>query len=68
MTVRKFMGYVRENGYVGIRNYVTILPVDDMSNRACECVANNINGAISIPHPYGRLQFGEDLCGCKRLV
>jgi (2R)-sulfolactate sulfo-lyase subunit beta len=24
-------------------------------------VANNIKGTLAIPHPYGRLQFGEDL-------
>jgi len=26
-----FMGYVRENGRVGVRNHVAILPVDDIS-------------------------------------
>lgn len=56
-----FMGYRRENGRMGIRNHVVILPLDDLSNAACEAVANNIKGAIAIPHPYGRLQFGADL-------
>ena len=56
-----FMGYRRENGRVGVRNHVIILPVDDLSNAACEAVAHNIKGAIAIPHPYGRLQFGADL-------
>lgn len=55
------MGYRRENGRMGIRNHVVILPLDDLSNAACEAVANNIKGAIAIPHPYGRLQFGADL-------
>lgn len=57
----KFWGYRRENGRVGVRNYVAILPVDDISNAACEAVANNIKGTIALPHSYGRLQFGEDL-------
>ncbi|MEO7052805.1 MAG: UxaA family hydrolase [Rhodanobacter sp.] len=57
----KFWGYRRENGRVGVRNYVAILPVDDISNAACEAVANNITGTIALPHAYGRLQFGEDL-------
>lgn len=57
----KFLGYRRENGRVGIRNHVAILPVDDISNAACEAVANNISGTIALPHAYGRLQFGEDL-------
>src|SRR3984893_11845077 len=56
-----FRGYVRENRRVGVRNHVIILPVDDLSNAACEAVANNIKGAMAIPHPYGRLQFGADL-------
>ena len=56
-----FLGFRRENGRVGVRNHVIILPVDDLSNAACEAVANNIMGTMALPHPYGRLQFGEDL-------
>jgi (2R)-sulfolactate sulfo-lyase subunit beta len=56
-----FQGYRRENGRVGIRNHVLILPVDDLSNAAAEAVANNVKGVLAIPHPYGRLQFGADL-------
>ncbi len=56
-----FWGYRRENGRVGVRNHVIILPVDDLSNAACEGVAHNIKGTMAIPHPYGRLQFGADL-------
>ena len=54
-------GYRRPNGSVGIRNYVVIIPVDDISNEACEAVAAKIPGAMALPHPYGRLQYGEDL-------
>src|ERR1041384_890967 len=56
-----FLGYRRENGRVGVRNHVIILPLDDLSNAAAEAVAFNIKGALAIPHPYGRLQFGADL-------
>jgi (2R)-sulfolactate sulfo-lyase subunit beta len=58
---RSFMGYRRENGRVGVRNHVIVLPVDDLSNAAAEAVAHNVKGAMAIPHPYGRLQFGADL-------
>jgi len=61
MANRKVLGYRRENGRVGVRNHVIILPVDDISNAACEAVANNIKGTMALPHAYGRLQFGEDL-------
>ncbi len=56
-----FRGYKRDGGRVGVRNHVLILPVDDLSNAACEAVASNIKGTLAIPHPYGRLQFGADL-------
>jgi (2R)-sulfolactate sulfo-lyase subunit beta len=61
MSKLKFRGWRRENGRVGIRNHVVILPLDDLSNAACEAVANNIKGCLALPHHYGRLQFGEDL-------
>src|SRR5215469_2713546 len=61
MKTPKILGYRRENGRVGIRNHVIILPVDDISNAACQAVANNIPGTLALPHAYGRLQFGEDL-------
>ena len=56
-----FTGWKRENGRVGVRNHVVLLPLDDLSNAACEAVANNVKGAMALPHAYGRLQFGEDL-------
>ena len=56
-----FHGWRRENKRVGVRNHVVILPLDDLSNAACESVANNIKGTLAIPHAYGRLQFGADL-------
>jgi (2R)-sulfolactate sulfo-lyase subunit beta len=54
-------GYRRENGRVGVRNHVVVLPVDDISNAACEAVASHIQGTMALPHSYGRLQYGEDL-------
>ena len=61
MSELTFFGYRRENNRVRIRNHVIILPLDDLSNAACEAVANNIKGTLALPHHYGRLQFGEDL-------
>ena len=62
MTIPKsFLGYKRENGRVGVRNHVIIIPVDDISNACAEAVGNNISGTLAIPHSYGRLQFGKDL-------
>jgi len=58
---RKVMAYRRENGRVGVRNHVVILPVDDISNACVEKVAAMVPGTLPLPHAYGRLQFGEDL-------
>jgi (2R)-sulfolactate sulfo-lyase subunit beta len=60
-TERTIHAYHRENGRVGVRNHVVILPVDDISNACAEMVAANIKGTMALPHAYGRLQFGEDL-------
>ncbi|MBI5396051.1 MAG: UxaA family hydrolase [Verrucomicrobia bacterium] len=57
----KLTGYRRENGRIGVRNHVVIIPVDDISNAAAEGVASLVRGTMALPHPYGRLQFGEDL-------
>ena len=54
-------GYRRENGRVGIRNHVLIISVDDISNAAVTGVERLIRGTFALPHPYGRLQFGDDL-------
>jgi (2R)-sulfolactate sulfo-lyase subunit beta len=60
-TDRIIHAYRRENGKVGVRNHVVILPVDDISNACAEMVGHNIKGTLALPHAYGRLQFGEDL-------
>lgn len=61
MAEETFWGYRRTNGSVGSRNYVAIIPVDDLSNASVEGVAHLVPGTLPLPHPYGRLQFGEDL-------
>ncbi len=54
-------GFRRENGRVGIRNHVAVISVDDISNAAVEGVSYLVRDVIALTHPYGRLQFGEDL-------
>ena len=57
----ELFGYRRPDGRVGVRNHVAIIPVDDLSNAVCENVARVVPGTLSLPHAYGRLQYGEDL-------
>ncbi len=56
-----FLGFRRPDGRFGSRNYVAIIPVDDLSNAVVEGVARIVPGVLALPHPYGRLQFGDDL-------
>ena len=63
-----FMGYKRENGKVGIRNEIWIIPtvgcVNDIARiierKAQRLVKGNIDGIYAFPHPYGCSQLGED--------
>lgn len=61
MASEPLLGYRRENGRVGVRNHVVVISVDDISNAAVEGVGHLVPETTAIPHPYGRLQFGEDL-------
>jgi len=45
-TTINLTGFRRENGRVGIRNHVVILPVDDLSNDAAEGTASLVNNTI----------------------
>ncbi len=56
-----FYGYPREDGQVGIRNYVLMLSGTLYANPTCERVANMVQNAIPIVHPLGRCQIAPDL-------
>ena len=56
---RYFMGYVRENGDVGIRNEVWIVNTVGCVNKISERLAS-LTGARYFPHPFGCSQLGED--------
>lgn len=54
-----FMGYVRPNGDVGIRNDIFIVNTVGCVNKISERLAA-LTGAIAFPHPFGCSQLGED--------
>jgi altronate dehydratase large subunit len=64
----EFMGYVRPDGSVGVRNHLLILSGTVYANRVCEKVANLVHGAIAITHPLGRCQVRPDLRMTRRIV
>lgn len=55
-----FMGYERENGDVGIRNHLLIIPTVICSNQVSSRVSQLVPGAIAVPHQHGCSQIGAD--------
>ncbi|MBO4898371.1 MAG: altronate dehydratase [Clostridia bacterium] len=54
-----FMGYVRKNGNVGIRNDIWIVNTVGCVNKSAEKIAK-ITGAKCFLHPFGCSQLGDD--------
>ena len=57
--VPTFMGYVRENGDVGIRNDIFIVVTVGCVNKVAERLAA-MTGAVAFTHPFGCSQLGDD--------
>lgn len=53
------LAYARENGDIGIRNEIWIIPTVGCVNRTAEKLAQ-LTGAKAITHPYGCSQLGQD--------
>ncbi|MFX0068091.1 MAG: UxaA family hydrolase [Promethearchaeota archaeon] len=56
----KFLGYRRQDGRVGIRNHVGIMPSVVCANTVVERIKQNVDGTVSILHTEGCTQVGED--------
>ena len=65
---QQFMGYVREDGQIGIRNEIWIINTVGCVNKTSENLAKEANrrfdgrtdGIFAYTHPYGCSQLGED--------
>ncbi len=62
-----FMGYLRNNGKVGIRNRIFIIPTVGCANNAAKEIAKLANEelnlkdeVLALTHPYGCSQLGDD--------
>ncbi len=62
-----FLGYERENGDVGIRNDIWIIPTVGCANAAAKNLAAK-TGAKAYTHPYGCSQLGDDLKNTERIL
>jgi len=72
----EFMGYKRENGKVGIRNEVWIVPTVGCVNSLAEKMRKNIevygkekvDGVYAFPHPFGCSQMGDDQLNTQKAL
>ncbi len=58
-TYKTFMGYLRENGDVGIRNEIWIINTVGCVNKIAKRLSD-LTGAKHFEHPYGCSQLGDD--------
>ena len=56
---KTFMGYIREDGNVGIRNDIWIVCTVGCINKSAEKIARQ-TGAKCVTHPFGCSQLGDD--------
>ena len=62
-----FMGYVRENGDVGIRNDIWIVNTVGCVNKIAEKLAS-LTGAKCFCHPHGCSQLGDDQENTQKIL
>ena len=58
-TDKTFMGYIRENGDVGIRNEIWIINTVGCVNKVAKRLAD-MTGVHTFEHPFGCSQLGDD--------
>lgn len=75
---KTFAGYRRQNGKVGVRNEIWIIPTVGCVNRTAQLIASgaqdalkaasNIDGIYEFTHPYGCSQLGEDHKNTQKIL
>lgn len=56
----QFFGYRRENGDVGVRNQLAVIPSVFCANHVAKQIAKQVSNAIAFPHEGGCGQHGKD--------
>ena len=57
----KIEGYIRENGDIGIRNHILIIPSSVCGYVTARNIASQIPGAVAIPNQHGCCQVKPDM-------
>lgn len=64
---KSFLGYLRDDGSVGIRNELWIIPTVGCINDIVKKLAK-MSGAKALTHPYGCSQLGDDLLTTQKIL
>lgn len=56
----ELLGYRRENGQIGIRNHVLILPTITCAAQTAQRIADLVDGTVTFIHQHGCAQVGVD--------
>jgi len=64
----EFLGYEREDGRVGVRNHVLILPTVACANETCRIIAENLPGAVSLVNQNGCGEVESSLRITQRIL
>jgi len=64
----EFQGFERENGDVGVRNYVAVIPTVGCANEVAEEVARKVDGCKALLHHQGCCHIPSDLKTVERVL
>ena len=56
----RFMGFRRQDGRVGVRNCIAVIPSVFCANHTAKIIAEQLEGAVVLRHPVGCGQVGYD--------
>ena len=63
-----FLCFRRAYGGVGTRNHLLVVPSVVCANTVAQRVATLIPGAVSVPHPHGCAQVGDDVVLTEKVL
>lgn len=63
-----FLGYLRPDGQVGIRNDIWVIPTVGCVNGICRQIVERAGVGIHFPHNYGCSQLGDDHENTRKIL
>jgi altronate dehydratase large subunit len=64
----EFLGFEREDGEVGVRNYIAVIPTVGCANEVAEEIARRVSGCKALLHHQGCCHIPSDLETVERVL